>query len=195
MWFCVRMHPKHGQLISKQLSGAQKHRIRFVGQLRVREATVRSAKTWEGGERKTVGKKKVLCTNASFHLEEERTRINGLGTHEEMKQLFFLCWADLHVMLEQDHHLFSARSTTPHCAAIAKARLSSLLFCTGTAKWMKARAATEHWLALSMSRPSNDSVQWTSESAAENVSTQTFLLSPLFKATAPKSLHYSNACF
>lgn len=61
MWFCVRMHPKHGQLISKQLSGAQKHRIRFVGQLRVREATVRSAKTWEGGERKTVGKKKYYA--------------------------------------------------------------------------------------------------------------------------------------
>lgn len=70
------MWPKQGHLISKQLSDAQKYKIRFVGQLGVREAAaVRSAKTWKGGERKT-GKKKEKkrerpCTNASFHLEVE----------------------------------------------------------------------------------------------------------------------------
>lgn len=72
--------------------------------------------------------------------------------------------AELHVMLEQDHHLFSTLSTTPHCAATAKAGLSSPLFCTSTAKGGKAWAAAERWLALSVSRPSDNSVQWTSES-------------------------------
>lgn len=148
------------------------------------------------GRRKKNRKKKERererpCTNASFHLEVEWTRINGLGTHEKMKQLFFggvcvrVCRADLHVMPEQDHHLFSARSTTPHCAAIAKARLSSLPFCAGTAKRVKAWAAS-HWLALSMSRPSHNSVWWTPQSAAQTLSAWTFLLSPPFNTTATK---------
>lgn len=97
-----------------------------------------------------------------------------------------VCRADLHVMPEQDHHLFSARSTTPHCAAIAKARLSSLPFCAGTAKRVKAWAAREHWLALSMSRPSHNSVWWTPQSAAQTLSAWTFLLSPPFNTTATK---------
>lgn len=81
-------------------------------------------------------------------------------TWSEMK---WILWAELHVMLEQDHHLFSTRSTTPHCAATAKARLSSTLSRASTAMGGKAWAAAERWLALSVSRPSDNSVQWTSE--------------------------------
>lgn len=95
--------------------------------------------------------KQGLHRNESFHLE---TWINGrlstktwghTHTWSEMKWIF---WAELHVMPEQDHHLFSTPSTTPHCAATAKTRLSSTLFCTGTAKGVKAWAATERWLVF-----------------------------------------------
>lgn len=55
-------------------------------------------------------------------------------------------------------------STTPHCAATAKARLSSPLFCASIGKGVKARAVVQRWLTLSVSRPSDNSVQWTSES-------------------------------
>lgn len=51
-------------------------------------------------------------------------------------------------MQKQDHHLFSTLPTTPHCAATAKARLSSPLFCTSTAKGGMAWAATEYCLYL-----------------------------------------------
>lgn len=95
------------------------------------------------------------------YTESTAARVPRLGTHEEMKCIF---WAGLHVMLEQDHHLFSTLPTTPHCAATAKARLSSPLFCASTAKGGKAWAAAERWLGLSVSRPSDNSVQWTSES-------------------------------
>lgn len=47
------------------------------------------------------------------------------------------------MLLEQDHHLFTTRSTVPHCAANAKARPSSPLLCTGSAKGGKAWAVAE----------------------------------------------------
>lgn len=102
--------------------------------------------------------------NVRCHLE---TRINcymSTKTWHTLSEMKCIFWAELHVMLVHDHHLFSTPSTTPQFAATAKARLSSTLFCTSTAKGRKAWAATERWLALSVSRPSDNSVQWTSES-------------------------------
>lgn len=193
------MWPKQGHLISKQLSGAQKYKIRFVGQLGVRERRLQWDQQKHGREEKEKqGKKKEKKERGHAQMpvstwkwsEPESTDL----AHTRKWNSFFwgggfcvrVCRADLHVMPEQDHHLFSARSTTPHCAAIAKARLSSLPFCAGTAKRVKAWAAREHWLALSMSRPSHNSVWWTPQSAAQTLSAWTFLLSPPFNTTATK---------
>lgn len=76
------------------------------------------------GRRKKYSKVRATQNCKLPHL---KTRINCCtstwNTWSEMKCIF---WTVLHVMLEQDHHLFSTRSTTPQCAATAKARLSSL---------------------------------------------------------------------
>lgn len=74
--------------------------------------------------------------------------------HTRVNEVRLVSRADLHVMLEQDHHLFSTLSTTSHCAATAKARLSSPLVWTSTAGGEEARAAAARWPAPRAPRPS-----------------------------------------